>query len=118
MVNATSKESEMEFPSYHLKHFERCKWLRPCSVYSHSLLNSNGKKSYARTSSAEPSQIKVLTQIRKSCTYAAAQGRGGEGKLIPSARSKQGQKICPYSQHISENRQRKLSPKKAHWKES
>lgn len=29
-------------------------------MYSHSLLNSNGRESYARISSAELSQIKVV----------------------------------------------------------
>lgn len=88
-------------------------------MYSHSLLNSYGRKSYAWISSAASSHIKlvVLAQIRKSYTYAAAQGRAGEGKLIPSAHSKRGQKVHPYSQCISENGQRKLSPKQADWKE-
>lgn len=44
VVNGTSKKNKMEFHSYHLKHFQSCKWLRPCSVYNHSLLNSNGRK--------------------------------------------------------------------------
>lgn len=37
--------------------------------------------------------------------------RGGERKLTAGAHSKQGQKVHPYSQHISENGQKKLSPK-------
>lgn len=47
---------------------------------------------------------------------AAAQGRGGDGTLVPGAHSKQGQKVHTYNQCGFEKGQRKLSPKKVDWK--
>lgn len=38
-------------------------------------------------------KLVVLAQIRKSYTYAAGLGRGGEGKMIPGAHPKRGQKV-------------------------
>lgn len=82
-------------------------------MYSHSLLNSNGRKSYARTSLVELSQVIVMAQIRKSFRYAAAQGRGGEGKLTPGARSKQGQKVRPLQTAYLRQWAKKTQPEKS-----
>lgn len=48
---------------------------------------------------------------------AARHGRGGEERLPASTYSKQGQKVRPSRQRIYRNQRRKLSPKKADWKE-
>lgn len=118
MVNATSKNREREFHSHYLRYFQRFMWLRPCSVYSHSLLNSNCRKLCKN----KPSRVvpnarnTVLTQIRNSYMSAARHGRGGEERLPASTYSKQGQKVRPNRQRIYGNQRRKLSPKKADWK--
>lgn len=88
-------------------------------MYSQYLLNSNCRKLCKnKLSRVVPNATNTgLTQIRNAYMYAARHGRGGEERLIASTYSKQGQKVHPNRQHIYGNQRRKLSPKKADWKQ-